>query len=101
MYMKDEEVHNLLTRQLSWLRENGHLFFRESCFHQSGNSPRSSNPTQYRDPSDYNALVQSVSLPTEDGSGSYGFELVLSRSVQTYVKVYRLITDNICVFPSL
>ena len=87
MYLTNEEIRDLFIRQLSWLHENGHMFFRESCFHSSGNSPRGVNSTEYRDPSVYNALFQSVSLPTEEGSGSYGFELVLSRSIQTYVKV--------------
>ena len=36
MYLTDAEVRDLFTRQLSWLREGGHVFFRESCFHRSG-----------------------------------------------------------------
>ena len=35
---------------LRWLRPNGHLFFRESCFHASGNAARRFNPTKYRTP---------------------------------------------------
>ncbi len=36
MYLDDEDVRALLKKILSWLREDGYLFFRESCFHQSG-----------------------------------------------------------------
>ena len=36
MYLSDEEVRTLLTKILRWLDEDGFLFFRESCFNQSG-----------------------------------------------------------------
>ena len=36
MYLEDEEVRSFMQRALSWLREDGLLFFRESCFHSSG-----------------------------------------------------------------
>ena len=36
MYVDDDECRSLLTKILSWLKEDGVLFFRESCFHQSG-----------------------------------------------------------------
>ena len=36
MYLSTEEVRALFTRLLSWLDEEGVLFFRESCFQQSG-----------------------------------------------------------------
>jgi hypothetical protein len=35
---------------LKWVKPGGSVFFRESCFHQSGNVKRSFNPTQYRHP---------------------------------------------------
>ena len=36
MYLEDEEIGDLITRELSWIREGGYLFARESCFGQSG-----------------------------------------------------------------
>lgn len=36
MYLNDEEVEALLSKALLWLKGNGVLVFRESCFHQSG-----------------------------------------------------------------
>lgn len=36
MYLQDEEVKTLIKETLFWLREDGYLFCRESCYHQSG-----------------------------------------------------------------
>lgn len=36
MYLTDEEVLKLANMILSWLKEDGFIFFRESCYHQSG-----------------------------------------------------------------
>ena len=41
MYLSTEEVRALFTRMLGWLKDDGILFFRESCFQQSGNQPPS------------------------------------------------------------
>uniref|UniRef100_A0A8D0C3F1 phosphoethanolamine N-methyltransferase n=1 Tax=Salvator merianae TaxID=96440 RepID=A0A8D0C3F1_SALMN len=84
MYLSDTEVSNVVQRMLLWLRPGGHLFLRESCFYQSGNSPRSFNPTLYRSPADYNRLLTSAHQTCE--GKLCGFEIVLSRSVQTYIK---------------
>nr|XP_056709409.1 uncharacterized protein LOC130480808 [Euleptes europaea] len=84
MYLSDAELSNLAQKMLSWLRPGGHLFFRESCFHQSGDSPRAFNPTLYRSPKEYNCLLTSAQKIF--GDKLYGFEIVMSRSVQTYVK---------------
>ncbi|XP_002730517.1 uncharacterized protein LOC100378603, partial [Saccoglossus kowalevskii] len=35
MYLTNEEVLALARNMLSWLKEDGFVFFRESCFHQS------------------------------------------------------------------
>ena len=35
-----QECRALATKLLRWLRPGGHLFFRESCFHASGDFPR-------------------------------------------------------------
>ncbi|KAL4235114.1 hypothetical protein ACF0H5_006752 [Mactra antiquata] len=37
MYLDDQEVHALIQKTMSWLREDGYLFVRESCFKPSGN----------------------------------------------------------------
>ncbi|XP_018408389.1 PREDICTED: phosphomethylethanolamine N-methyltransferase-like [Nanorana parkeri] len=82
MYLNDTELVSLTQKMLGWLKPGGYLFFRESCFYQSGNSERTFNPTVYRTPAQYNHLLTSVtSLP-----GDSGFEIVMSKSVQTYIK---------------
>ncbi|XP_007440631.2 phosphomethylethanolamine N-methyltransferase-like isoform X1 [Python bivittatus] len=84
MYLSDAELSALAQQMLFWLRPQGRIFFRESCFYQSGNSPRRFNPSLYRKPAEYNHLLTSARATI--GSESYGFEIVLSRSVQTYIK---------------
>lgn len=37
MYLDENEVRDLFTNLLVWLRLGGYFFFRESCYHQSGN----------------------------------------------------------------
>ena len=86
MYLSDQEVLDLGTRMLSWLNEGGILFFRESCFRQSGDKARTSNPTHYRNPRDYFKIFDSVAQNVGDGKISH-FELVLCKSVDTYVRV--------------
>lgn len=46
-------------RMIGWIKPGGYIFFRESCFHQSGDSKRKSNPTHYREPRFY-TKVQSL-----------------------------------------
>ncbi|KAI0226388.1 Phosphoethanolamine N-methyltransferase [Lamellibrachia satsuma] len=85
MYMDDEELSKVVKKMLSWLREGGHLFFRESCFHQSGNIKRTdTNPSYYRRPGYYCSLLRSVS--TTAGGLDFGFDLIFSKSVQTYAE---------------
>lgn len=36
MYLSDKEIQALTRKMLSWLKEGGFLFIRESCFHPSG-----------------------------------------------------------------
>lgn len=38
MYLSDDEIKTLTGKMLSWLKDGGYLFIRESCFHPSGNS---------------------------------------------------------------
>ncbi|XP_077143573.1 uncharacterized protein LOC143806664 isoform X1 [Ranitomeya variabilis] len=83
MYLTDEELVVLIEKMLGWLRPGGYLFFRESCFFQSGDCERTFNPTVYRTPAQYNHLLTSVTSK----SGDNGFEIVMSKSVQTYIKI--------------
>lgn len=48
MYLGDAEVQQLARNMLGWVVEGGHVFFRESCFRQSGDKARKNNPTHYR-----------------------------------------------------
>ncbi|XP_078689244.1 uncharacterized protein LOC144920768 isoform X1 [Branchiostoma floridae x Branchiostoma belcheri] len=89
MYLSDEEVQGLAEKVLTWLKDDGIFFFRESCFHQSGNHRRSFNPTNYRRPSDYDSLIQSAGIPISGENGGamhFGFEIELAKSVETYIK---------------
>ncbi|KAM7279531.1 hypothetical protein ACFE04_006665 [Oxalis oulophora] len=56
MYLSDEEVEGLAKKMVKWLKVGGYIFFRESCFHQSGDSKRTVNPTHYREPRFYTKL---------------------------------------------
>ena len=80
MYLSDAEVSQLASDALRWLAPGGSLFFRESCFRQSGNAKRTFNPTHYRTPEAYSALFSSTTY------GGFGFELVRSQPVQTYIE---------------
>ncbi|XP_078392432.1 LOW QUALITY PROTEIN: phosphoethanolamine methyltransferase, partial [Cetorhinus maximus] len=88
MYLTDEELMTVARRLLSWLRPGGYLFFRESCFYQSGNLRRNFNPTVYRLPADYNHILTSgIDGPKREGRSVWGFEIVMSKSVQAYIKL--------------
>lgn len=47
---------------VKWLKVGGHIFFRESCFHQSGDSKRKVNPTHYREPRFYTKVTASTQV---------------------------------------
>lgn len=87
MYLEEEEVQSLMKRELLWLREGGYIFARESCFQQSGNKKRENNPTKYRDPALYMAMFTMLTVPTENEDEVFGFELVLSRPLTSYIKM--------------
>lgn len=86
MYLEDEEIQDLLRSAMYWLREDGYFFCRESCFHQSGDKPRQSNPTNYRDPALYEAIFNSVTLPSDEEGQVYGFDLVFKKPLTSYVR---------------
>lgn len=82
MYLSDDELDRLARKALEWLKPGGHIFFRESCFHSSGDAKRRFNPTQYRSPEDYSqAFTRAVG---QDGSR---FQLKASSCVDVYAKV--------------
>ncbi|XP_044953937.1 phosphoethanolamine N-methyltransferase 1-like [Hordeum vulgare subsp. vulgare] len=78
MYLSDKEVEKLVERMVKWLKVGGHIFFRESCFHQSGDSKKKVNPTHYREPRFY--TMDDVKHPeeVEDRSGGGNMKLRLS-----------------------
>lgn len=86
MYLDDDEVYDLASDALAWLSEGGVLFFRESCFKQSGDKPRKNNPTHYRNPREYFKIVDETENAEPDGRYSH-FELVSCKCVDTYVRV--------------
>ena len=86
MYLSDAEVTALATQMLDWLVEGGCIFFRESCFRQSGDRARKNNPTHYRNPRAYFKIFDGVTLPQADGRVAH-LELVCCKSVDTYVRV--------------
>lgn len=86
MYLSDEEVLGLVSNALKTLKTGGYIFFRESCFHASGNIKASNeNPTEYRSPTKYIDFFQSKVL--EENGEQYGFELVFARPSRTYIEV--------------
>lgn len=86
MYLSDKEVQELAQNMLIWLTEGGHVFFRESCFRQSGDKARKNNPTHYRNPREYFKIFDNVTVQEPDGRIAH-LELVCCKSVDTYVRV--------------
>ncbi|KAK9864301.1 hypothetical protein WJX84_007766, partial [Apatococcus fuscideae] len=86
MYLTDAEVAHLASNALNWLTEGGVVFFRESCFKQSGDKARKSNPTHYRSPRHYFAVYDGLEATEPDGRRSH-FELISCRCVDTYVQL--------------
>ncbi|KAK9208981.1 hypothetical protein WN944_001342 [Citrus x changshan-huyou] len=74
MYLSDKEVEKLAERMVKWLKVGGYIFFRESCFHQSGDSKRKHNPTHYREPRFYTKVFKECQI--QDASGN-SFDLSL------------------------
>lgn len=83
MYLADGEVAYLAKKLLEWTTTNGYLFFRESCFRQSGDVHRSFNPSKYRHPSFYSSLFSSVSTTNQNGR-ICRFELVGMKNLEGY-----------------
>lgn len=86
MYLADDEVAKLAADSLRWVKEGGTIFFRESCFRQSGDAKRSNNPTHYRNPRNYFELFDSAEVEEANGCFAH-YELVSCKCVDTYVRV--------------
>lgn len=85
MYLSDREVENLAERMIKWLKVGGFVFFRESCFHQSGDSKRKNNPTHYREPRFYTKVFKECHM--SDGSGnSFELSLISCKCIGAYVR---------------
>ncbi|KAK7271196.1 hypothetical protein RJT34_26892 [Clitoria ternatea] len=85
MYLSDKEVENLAARMIKWLKVGGHIFFRESCFHQSGDSKRKYNPTHYREPSFYTKAFKECRM-SDDTGNSFELSLVGCKCIGAYVR---------------
>ncbi|KAI5069232.1 hypothetical protein GOP47_0015533 [Adiantum capillus-veneris] len=84
MYLSDEEVKDLAQRMVRWVKRDGHIFFRESCFHQSGDHKRKNNPTHYRPPSFYLKVFQEAAV-LEDDDSYFELQLISCKCVNAYV----------------
>ncbi|KAF3326649.1 phosphoethanolamine N-methyltransferase 1-like protein [Carex littledalei] len=85
MYLSDKEVEKLAERMVKWLKPGGYLFFRESCFHQSGDSKRKLNPTHYREPRFYTKVFKECHTYDEQAN-SYELSLHTCKCIGAYVK---------------
>ncbi|KAK3134922.1 hypothetical protein QOZ80_5BG0412480 [Eleusine coracana subsp. coracana] len=85
IYLSDEEVEKLVGKMVKWLKVGGHIFFRESCFHQSGDSKRKVNPTHYREPRFYTKVFKECNSYDSDGN-CFELSLVTSKCIGAYVK---------------
>ncbi|XP_075490561.1 phosphoethanolamine N-methyltransferase 1-like isoform X1 [Primulina tabacum] len=85
MYLSDEEVEKLAERMIKWLKVGGHIFFRESCFHQSGDHKRKNNPTHYREPRFYTKLFKECHV-SDDSGYTYELDLIGFKCIGAYVR---------------
>ncbi|KAJ0962646.1 hypothetical protein J5N97_027768 [Dioscorea zingiberensis] len=85
MYLSDNEVENLVEKMVNWVKVGGFIFFRESCFHQSGDSKRKINPTHYREPRFYTQVFKNCH--TYNGCGdSFELSLLTCKCIGAYVR---------------
>lgn len=85
MYLSDKEVECIAERLLKWVKVGGHIFFRESCFHQSGDHKRKHNPTHYREPRFYTKVFKECHM-SDASSNSFELSLVGSKCIGAYVR---------------
>ncbi|PUZ55228.1 hypothetical protein GQ55_5G195300 [Panicum hallii var. hallii] len=86
MYLSDEEIDKLVERMVKWLKVGGYIFFRESCFHQSGDLERKVNPTHYREPRFYTKVFKECQAFNQDGT-SFKLSLVTFKCIEAYVDI--------------
>ncbi|KAF8398992.1 hypothetical protein HHK36_014857 [Tetracentron sinense] len=84
MYLSDKEVKNLAERMVKWLKVGGFIFFRESCFHQSGDSKRKNNPTHYREPRFYTKVFKECHMHDDSGN-SFELSLISCKCIGAYI----------------
>ncbi|ESW32537.1 hypothetical protein PHAVU_002G330400 [Phaseolus vulgaris] len=85
MYLSDNEVEKLAERMIKWLKDGGYIFFRESCFHQSGDSKRKHNPTHYREPRFYTKVFKECHMSDNTGN-SFELSLIGCKCIGAYVR---------------
>ncbi|CAI9113676.1 OLC1v1014322C2 [Oldenlandia corymbosa var. corymbosa] len=85
MYLSDQEVEAFAERMVKWLKVGGYIFFRESCFHQSGDHKRKNNPTHYREPRFYTKIFKECHLQDSSGN-SFELSLVGCKCIGAYVR---------------
>lgn len=85
MYLSDKEVECIAERLLKWVKVGGCIFFRESCFHQSGDHKRKHNPTHYREPRFYTKVFKECHISNASGN-SYELSLLGSKCIGAYVR---------------
>ncbi|CAN0891459.1 Phosphoethanolamine N-methyltransferase [Linum grandiflorum] len=85
MYLSDTEVEKLAERMMKWLKVGGYIFFRESCFHQSGDSKRKYNPTHYREPSFYTKVFMGSRMHDDSGN-QYELSFIGCKCIGAYVR---------------
>nr|DAD35705.1 TPA_asm: hypothetical protein HUJ06_006345 [Nelumbo nucifera] len=79
------QVENLAERMAKWLKVGGFIFFRESCFHQSGDCKRKNNPTHYREPRFYTKVFKELHLDDRSGN-SFELSLIGCKCIGAYVR---------------
>ncbi|XP_073003080.1 phosphoethanolamine N-methyltransferase-like [Typha latifolia] len=85
MYLSDNEVEKLAERMVKWLKVGGYIFFRESCFHQSGDSKRKVNPTHYREPRFYTKVFKECHTYDEHGN-AFELSFITCKCIGAYVR---------------
>ncbi|OIW10134.1 hypothetical protein TanjilG_21971 [Lupinus angustifolius] len=85
MYLSDNEVEKLAERMMKWLKDDGYIFFRESCFHQSGDSKREYNPSHYREPRFYTKVFKECNISDSTGN-TFELSLVGCKCIGAYVR---------------
>lgn len=85
-YLDETTARGIFEGILNSLQLGGSFCFAEWCFSAPGDDKTRKNEAFYRLPDVYNSLFQSVSKETEDGSGVYSYEIVRSKSVETFIK---------------